>query len=157
MKIHTLLKPESVLLHTKIETVADALGVLVELQEGSGIITNGTAYFNAVSHREISGGGTAIGEGIALPHACNAGVSAPGISAVTLRHGIDWGAPDHRKVDLLFMVAVPPESQSMYLQILARLVNLLGTGDLADRLRSASSPERFMELLAKQENACFAD
>ena len=140
-----------------IKEAADVLGILVELQEETGAITNGTAYYNAVCQRENFGGTTAIGDGIALPHACNAGVSAPSISALTLRHGVDWGAPDVRAVDLLFMIAVPPGNESLHLQILARLVNLLSRNSLVDALRHASSPERFVELIAKTENACFAD
>lgn len=81
MKVSELMNPKGVLLYAKIDNSADALGILVELQEGIGVITNGNAYYNAVSYRETFGGTTAIGGGIALPHACNAGVSAPGISA----------------------------------------------------------------------------
>ena len=103
------------------------------------------------------GGTTAIGGGIALPHACNAGVSAPGISALLLRRGVDWGAPDGKPVDLVFMIAVPPGSESLHLQILARLVNLLSRSDLVESLRTASNPHRFVELIAKAENACFAE
>ncbi|EFB76676.1 PTS sugar transporter subunit IIA [Subdoligranulum variabile] len=155
MKISELMDPKGILLYANINNAADVLGILVELQEGIGVITNGTAYYNAVCQRENFGGTTAIGEGIALPHAINAGVSAPGISALTLRRGVDWGAPDGRPVDLLFMIAVPPEQDSLHLQILARLVNLLGRHALVDALRHASSPERFLELLQKVENACF--
>ena len=106
----------------------------MELQEGIGVITNGNAYYNAVSYRETFGGTTAIGGGIALPHAGNAGVSAPGISALLLRHGVDWGAPDGEPVDLVFMIAVPPRCESLHLQILARLVNLLSRSDLVEAL-----------------------
>ena len=77
MKVSELMDPKGVLLHAKIDNSADALGILVELQEGIGVITNGNAYYNAVSYRETFGGTTAIGGGIALPHAGNAGVSAP--------------------------------------------------------------------------------
>ena len=98
-----------------------------------------------------------IGGGIALPHACNAGVSAPGISALLLRRGVDWGAPDGKPVDLVFMIAVPPGSESLHLQILARLVNLMSRSDLVESLRTASNPLRFVELIAKAENACFAE
>lgn len=91
MKVSELMNPKGVLLYAKIDNSADALGILVELQEGIGVITNGNAYYNAVSYRETFGGTTAIGGGIALPHACNAGVSAPGISALLLRRGVDWG------------------------------------------------------------------
>ncbi|WP_455501913.1 PTS sugar transporter subunit IIA [Gemmiger sp.] len=157
MKVSELMNPKGVLLYAKIDNCADALGILVELQEGIGVITNGTAYYNDVSRRETFGGTTAIGGGIALPHAGNAGVSAPGISALLLRRGVDWGAPDGQPVDLVFMIAVPPRSESMHLQILARLVNLLSRSDLVSSLRTASSPERFVELIAKAENDCFAE
>ena len=153
MKVSELMNPAGVRLYANIKEAADVLGILVELQEETGAITNGTAYYNAVCQRENFGGTTAIGDGIALPHACNAGVSAPSISALTLRHGVDWGAPDVRAVDLLFMIAVPPGNESLHLQILARLVNLLSRNSLVDALRHASSPERFVELIAKTETS----
>ena len=87
----------------------------------------------------------------------NSAVSAPGISALLLRRGVDWGAPDGEPVDLVFMIAVPPGSESLHLQILARLVNLLSRSDLVESLRTASNPHRFVELIAKAENACFAE
>ena len=157
MKVSELMDPKGILLYANINNAADALGILVELQEGIGVITNGTAYYNAVYQRENFGGTTAIGDGIALPHAGNAGVSAPGVSALTLRRGVDWGAPDGRPVDLLFMIAVPQGEECLHLQILARLVNLLSRNTLVDALRHASSPQRFLELLQKAENACFGD
>ena len=123
MKVSELMNPKGVLLYAKIDNSADALGILVELQEGIGVITNGNAYYNAVSYRETFGGTTAIGE----------------------------------PVDLVFMIAVPPGSESLHLQILARLVNLLSRSDLVESLRTASNPHRFVELIAKAENACFAD
>ena len=69
MKVSELMDPKGVLLHAKIDNSADALGILVELQEGIGVITNGNAYYNAVSYRETFGGTTAIGGGIARPQA----------------------------------------------------------------------------------------
>ena len=48
MRVSDLLNRDSVLLHADIQDAADALGVLVELQESNGVITNGTAYYNAV-------------------------------------------------------------------------------------------------------------
>ncbi len=157
MKVSELMSPKGVLLYAKIDNSADALGILVELQEGIGVITNGSVGPQQGKLRSPFGGTTAIGGGIALPHACNAGVSAPGISALLLRRGVDWGAPDGEPVDLVFMIAVPPGSESLHLQILARLVNLLSRSDLVESLRTASNPHRFVELIAKAENACFAE
>lgn len=156
MRVSELLSENSILLHVDVADAADALGVLVELQEAGGVITNGTAYYNAVCDRETAGGTTAIGEGIALPHACNAGVATCGVAVLTLNHGIDWGAFDGAPVDLLFMIAVPPKAQSERLQILARLVNLLSERGLADALRAAKSKEEFLRLFSQEESDRFA-
>ena len=67
MKVSELMDPKGVLLHAKIDNSADALGILVELQEGIGVITNGNAYYNAVSYRETFGGTTAIGAASRCP------------------------------------------------------------------------------------------
>ena len=156
MRVSELIHRESVLLRADITDTSDALGVLVELQEAGGIITNGTAYYNAVCERETSGGSTAIGEGMALPHAYNAGVAAPGVAALTLRRGINWGAADGDPVDLIFMIAVPPGAESLHLQILARLVNLLSDAELARMLRVSTSPEDFILRLTRAEASRFA-
>ena len=67
MKVSELMDLKGVLLYAKIDNSADALGILVELQEGIGVITNGNAYYNAVSQRETFGGTTAIGGGMRCP------------------------------------------------------------------------------------------
>ena len=157
MKVSQLISRKSVLIHADVPDASNALGILVELQEAGGVITNGTAYYNAVCDREIAGGSTAIGDGIALPHACNSGVSAPGLVALCLRQGVDWGAADGNPVDLIFMIAMPPHAQSQHLLILARLVTLLSDNDLTQALRGAVSRERFIELLARAEAERFAE
>ena len=91
MRVSELLHRNSVLLHADLTTRDQAIDLLVDLQEANGVITNATAYYNEISRREATGGTTAIGEGIALPHARNAGVAAPGVAALGLRRGIDWG------------------------------------------------------------------
>ena len=157
MKVSQLLHRKSVLIHADVPDATNALGILVELQEAGGVITNGTAYYNAICDREIAGGSTAIGEGIALPHASNAGVAAPGLAALCLRSGVDWGAADGKPVDLIFMTAMPPNAQCEHLLLLARLVTLLSDPEVTRGLRHAVSRERFIELLARAEAERFAE
>ena len=109
LRVSRLLNRDSVMLHAEMPSVQTALETLVELQESNGVITNGTAYYKAVCERERAGGTTAIGEGLAIPHACNAGVASLGLAALTLTRGLDWGAADGKLVDMIFMVAVPPD------------------------------------------------
>lgn len=154
MRVSNLLKPESILLRSDAADPLEILDTLVELQENNGVITNGTAYYNAVCDRE-STCTTAIGEGIALPHACNAGVAAPGLAVLTLRRGVDWGAFDGRPVDLFFMIAAPRGDHSGQVQLLARLVTLLSDGQLVAELRRAASREKLLRLLSRAESDRF--
>ena len=141
LRVSRLLNRDSVMLHAEMPSVQTALETLVELQESNGVITNGTAYYKAVCERERAGGTTAIGEGLAIPHACN---------------GLDWGAADGKLVDMIFMVAVPPDRQSDHLLILARLVNLLSDHRLTEKLRMADTREAFIRILNQTEAAIFA-
>ena len=54
MKVSELMNPAGVRLYANIKEAADVLGILVELQEETGAITNGTAYYNAVCQRKTS-------------------------------------------------------------------------------------------------------
>ena len=147
LRVSRLLNRDSVMLHAEMPSVQTALETLVELQESNGVITNGTAYYKAVCERERAGGTTAIGEGLAIPHACNAGVASLGLA---------WGAADGKLVDMIFMVAVPPDRQSDHLLILARLVNLLSDHRLTEKLRMADTREAFIRILNQTEAAIFA-
>lgn len=73
LRVSRLLNRDSVMLHAEMPSVQTALETLVELQESNGVITNGTAYYKAVCERERAGGTTAIGEGLAIPHAWQCG------------------------------------------------------------------------------------
>ncbi|MFR7450747.1 MAG: hypothetical protein ACLUUL_01430 [Gemmiger sp.] len=53
MRVSDLFNRDSVLLHADMADRDDALGVLVELQESNGVITNGTAYYNAILQRRL--------------------------------------------------------------------------------------------------------
>ena len=138
LRVSRLLNRDSVMLHAEMPSVQPALETLVELQESNGVITN------------------AIGEGLAIPHACNAGVASLGLAALTLTRGLDWGAADGKLVDMIFMVAVPPDRQSDHLLILARLVNLLSDHRLTEKLRMADTREAFIRILNQTEAAIFA-
>ena len=85
LRVSRLLNRDSVMLHAEMPSVQTALETLVELQESNGVITNGIAYYKAVCERERAGGTTAIGEGLAIPHACNAGVASLGLAADVIK------------------------------------------------------------------------
>ena len=53
MRVTDFMDPKGILLHANIHTMQDTVGILVELQEGLGGITNGTACYNAACNCRI--------------------------------------------------------------------------------------------------------
>lgn len=92
--------------------------------------------FDALMARERLGS-TAVGEGVAIPHCRLEGCARPVAALVRLRAGLDFDAPDHRPVDLLFVLVVPAEENEAHLKLLAEAAGVLGNADTRRALREA--------------------
>jgi mannitol/fructose-specific phosphotransferase system IIA component (Ntr-type) len=92
---------------------------------------------------------TAIGQGIALPHASVAGL--PGVLAMAARSaaGIECQALDNQPVYLFFMVLVPADQYSVHLRTLASVAKFLNTPGTREALRSAASAAEIHQLFQK--------
>ena len=73
MRIVDLLSKDSILLNASPKNKAEAIDLLVDLQVKGGKITDRETYKKGILAREENGS-TAVGEGIAIPHAKNAAV-----------------------------------------------------------------------------------
>lgn len=82
-------------------------------------------------------GSTAIGHGVAIPHArSNAFDSARG-AFLRLEHPVDFGARDRIPVDLVFAMSVPEHSPQQHLEILSELAERFSNPEFRDALRGA--------------------
>lgn len=149
MRITDLLKPEAITLGLDISTKDDAINALIGLHAAAGNLKDKDAYKEAILAREAQGT-TAIGEGIAVPHAKTSAVKAPALAAITVPNGVDYGAPDGKPSDLLFMIAAT-EDGDVHLEILSRLMVMLMDADFAAKLRAAKTPAEFLDIINKQE------
>jgi PTS system nitrogen regulatory IIA component len=70
-------------------------------------------------------GSTAIGHGVAIPHARLEGISAPTIMLATLQYPVWFDVPDEGPVDLLLAVLWPKSDSVRFLQSLAYFCRLL--------------------------------
>ena len=148
MRIIDLLKPEAITLGLDISTKDDAINALVGLHAAAGNLKDKDAYKEAILAREAQGT-TAIGEGIAVPHAKTSAVKAPALAAITVPNGVDYGAPDGKPSDLLFMIAAT-EDGDVHLEILSRLMVMLMDSDFAAKLRAAKTPAEFLDIITEQ-------
>lgn len=84
-------------------------------------------------------GTTAVGDGVAIPHARCSGVREPVLAVARLDRGVDWDAPDSQPVRLVFLIAVPEEAGKQHLKILARIARALTTSGFREGLLSAGN------------------
>ena len=146
MKITDLLKPEGIKIGASAADQSDAIDQLVALQATVGNISDKDAYKEAILKREAEFS-TAVGDGIAIPHAKTNAVKKAGLAAMTVKGGVDWNAADGKKSDLVFMIAAPEGEANTHLEILAKLAQMLMHKDFADALRAAKTPEDFLAVI----------
>jgi mannitol/fructose-specific phosphotransferase system IIA component (Ntr-type) len=95
---------------------------------------------------------TAIGDGIALPHARNplAGIlKRPLVVFGRHQDGVPFGALDNKPVKLLFLLASP--NLTDHLTMLARLSRVLRDQTLRSGLLTAATPAEVVQLTAEAE------
>lgn len=149
MRIIDLLKAEAIELDSSVNSKSQAIDALIALHNRAGNLQNVDEYKNAILARENQGT-TAIGEGIAVPHAKSESVKCAGLSAITVKGGVDYNAPDGKPTDLLFMIAAPLDGD-LHLEILSRLMVMLMEPEFCESLRNASTPEEFLSIIDKKE------
>ena len=99
------------------------------------------AYREEILKREANGT-TAVGDGIAIPHAKCSAVKQPGLAAITVPEGVDYQALDGKPSNILFMIAAPDDGD-VHLEVLSRLMTLLMDEQLRVQLLAAKTPEEF--------------
>ena len=155
MRIIDLLKKDAIQLNTSVSSKTEAIDELIALHKKAGNLTDADAYKSAILEREKQGT-TAIGGGIAVPHAKSDSVKKPGLSAITVPGGVDYNAPDGKASDILFMIAAPLDGD-LHLEILSRLMVMLMEPEFCADLRNAKTPEEFLNIIDKKESEKYPD
>lgn len=150
MRIVDLLKQESIMLNAAPQSKSEAIDMLVELQVKGGCISDKDEYKKGIVAREEHGS-TAVGEGIAIPHAKNKGVKAPSLAAMTVPKGVDYEALDDEPSNLLFMIAAPENGGDVHLDVLAKLMTILMDEDFRARLLAAKDKNEFLKIIDDME------
>ena len=150
MKITDLLKKESVELGVRVSSKEGAIDRLVDLMDAAGRLGDKAAYKEGILAREALGS-TAVGDGIAIPHAKVAAVKEPGLAAIVVPDGVDYDAYDGSLSTIIFMIAAPDGEADVHLEALSKLSTLLMDPDFKESLIHAGSKEDFLRLIDEKE------
>ena len=153
MSIGDYLDPRAVSLGLQSNSKDDVLRELVNLiPELQNRAAEQLSLWQALADREKLHT-TAVGEGLAFPHARNAMgnlIKRPVIVVGRHNAGVAWGAADSKPVQLLFMLAAP--SLTEHLHLLGLMSRILRNAKVREELLRATTPEQVIEILKNGES-----
>lgn len=155
MRIVDLLSKDSIKLNASPKSKPEAIDMLIDLQVKGGKIADKEAYKAGILAREEKGS-TAVGEGIAIPHAKSEAVKAPSLAAMTVPEGVDYEALDDEPSNLLFMIAAPNDGD-VHLEVLSRLMTILMDEDFRENLLKAKDANEFLKVIDEMEKEKYPD
>ena len=94
-------------------------------------------------------GSTSVGNGIAIPHTKIDGINETQVIFLKLKSGVDFSASDGKKIDLVFSIIAPQNSESDHLLILSSISNFIRKKQKIDRLRGSKNMEEVLFLFSK--------
>jgi PTS system nitrogen regulatory IIA component len=143
-----LLSPERILLDADVaskkrllETLAGLLTSDLEVQQ---------SIYDKLLERERLGS-TALGHGVALPHARLDDVKQPVAAFVRVKAGLDFDSPDGEKAFLALALLVPQEATDEHLQLLAQSAGLFNQASVRDALLHAANAGEVIRLLTDNQ------
>jgi PTS system nitrogen regulatory IIA component len=132
MDITTLLSPDRIACETDVSSKKRAFEILAGMLAQGQSSLGAEAIFDALTNREKLGS-TAVGNGVALPHACMT-LSVPCGALLLLDEGIKMDTPDKKPVHILMGLLVPSGESSTYAHLMTDLTTLLVQKNLREQI-----------------------
>lgn len=114
------------------------------------IIQNPELVSKAVWQREESLS-TAMGEGIALPHARIPNLKTPILCFFKLKNSVDFASPDNLPVQFLFVELTDSNDDGMQLNLISQVARFLANAENKRRLISSTNEEEIAHVLRFDE------
>jgi len=119
---------------------------LTALLDRTGEVPNVRRLFREF-HERVKRAGTAIGQGVAVPHVRTLQVKTFVMAFARSREGLPFDAPDGEPVHLFFAMAAPPYDDRTYLKVYKSLAKTLLTPDVIEQLIAADDPDKILFIL----------
>ena len=144
--------PEALLLGLHSASRDELFATMADSLAAAGVMDMGSrdALVEKLKERE-SLSTTGIGDGIAIPHASLDSIEETVIALGVAPDGIDFGALDGKKADVIFMIVGAQRVPRQHLQMLAKIVRVCKDKELMKSIRSETDPKNLLSLLRMQE------
>lgn len=149
MRISDMLAPADVVLDLRAQDKRRLLDEVARRSAGLAQVSP-AAIAEALNGREKLGS-TGLGGGIAIPHARLPSLTRPLGLFARLRPPLDFDAIDAQKVDLVFLLLLPAQTQGEHLNTLASVARKLRDQDVKAALRRAHDVDGLYALLTRDD------
>jgi len=153
VKITTYITEKQILLglhHKKKRDVfKELLDVLLDLHKVSSASYD-TILKSLIEREKL--GSTAIGQGIAIPHARVEEIRKPLLVIGIKKEGMDFDSLDGEPVYVIFLIISSRREAGLHLKMLATISKLLRDKFFVEKLRTVDTPREVRELIKFQES-----
>ena len=124
----------------------DTIELLAETLASRGLIQNESEVKNRITHTD-SVHTTAIGNGVAIPHATVDRLEKTLLMVAVSRDPVAFGPTKVETCSVFFLLLSPADHGGEHIKILARIARFASDPSAAERLRSAGSEELLVETM----------
>ncbi len=152
MKITDFLSPNAILTDIKSTKKEEVIQGLVDALIASSEIDkrNKSKLMEALMLRE-SLGSTAIGQGVAIPHAKSDCVEKLIAAFGLSKKGVDFDSLDGEPAYIFFLLVAPQDSAGPHLKALARISRLLKDKYFRDSLRACEDSKGVLDIISQED------
>jgi len=127
-----------------------AIEKLVAALVAGGGVSDAQSLVAAIAQREVEVS-TAIGGGLAIPHAHFPAVNQLQIAVCTMAVPLAIPTEDNQPVDVIFLLVGPQGDPRQILRVLARLARLVKNSSFLADLRSSTDVEQMRAIIVEAE------
>ena len=152
MRITDFLAKSAVTNDLKSSTKVDVINEMVTMLIDAGVVEkkHKARIVDALLAREALGS-TAIGQGIAIPHAKSDVVDGMIAALAVSKKGINFDSLDGELANIFFLLIAPADSAGPHLKALARVSRLLKDKFFRDSLKNTKSPKEIIDLVSQED------
>jgi PTS system nitrogen regulatory IIA component len=152
MQIMEFLSKKAIVTDIKSVKKEDVIRELVDALINAGEVEkrHRNKLIEALMAREALGS-TAIGQGIAIPHAKSDSVSKLVAAFGLSKKGIDFDSLDGELAFIFFLLLAPQDSAGPHLKALARISRLLKDKYFRDTLRSCTDEKSIVKIISEED------
>jgi PTS system nitrogen regulatory IIA component len=152
MKITDFLSKKAILMDIKATKKEGVIKELVDVLVGAGDIDKDdrARLIEALMARELLGS-TAIGQGVAIPHAKTEDVKKLVTAFGLSKKGVNFDSLDGEPAYIFFLLVAPLDSAGPHLKALARISRLLKDKYFRDNLRACADEKAIIEIITQED------